>query len=145
MNREEIKEAAKIVTSAEKLAVLRQHYALNGAGNHAAARELLTDDFVITIPAFMPFGGTYRGKDAFFELIPRVRRAAKVEGLRFIGTSISDDHAVEIVEFLLEGHKGPPPQVAEMVRFRGRLICEIRPFYSDPFPFMAGGTSGSGS
>lgn len=51
MSREEIKDA-KIVTTAEKLAILRQHYALNGAGNHAAARELLTDDFVITIPSF---------------------------------------------------------------------------------------------
>ena len=128
-------------TPEEKLAILRRHYALNGADDHAAARELLTDDFVITIPSFMPFGGTYRGKDAFLELIPLVRRAAKVEGLTFVATTVGGDHAVEIVEFALAGHEGTPPQVAELIRFRGDKICEIRPYYSDPFPFMAGAAS----
>ena len=125
-------------TAEEKLAILRQHYALNGIGDYAAARELLTDDFVITIPSFMPFGGTYRGKDAFAELIPLVRQAAKVDGLKFISTTVGDDYAVEIVEFTLAGHEGTPPQVAELLRFRGHQICEIRPYYSDPFPFMTG-------
>lgn len=125
-------------TAEEKLAILRQHYALNGAGDHAAARELLTEDFVITIPSFMPFGGTYRGKDAFLQLIPLVRQAAKVEGLEFVATTVGGDCAVEIVEFSLAGHDGPKPQVAELIRFRGDRICEIRPYYSDPFPFMAG-------
>ena len=137
MTLEDTNACAEAATSEEKLAILRRHYALNGAGNHAEARELLTEDFVITIPSFMPFGGTYRGKDAFLELIPLVRQAAKVEGLRFVATTVGDDHAVEIVEFSLAGHKGPPPQVAELIRFRGHRICEIRPFYYDPFPFMA--------
>ena len=123
-------------TAEEKLAILGQHYALNGVGDYAAARELLTDDFVITIPPFMPFGGTYWGKDAFVELIPRVRQAAKVEGLKFISTTVGGDYAVEIVEFALAGHQGTPPQVAELIHFRGHQICEIRPYYSDPFPFM---------
>lgn len=34
----------------EQLTLVKQHYALNFAGNHSAARELLTDDFEITIP-----------------------------------------------------------------------------------------------
>lgn len=42
----------------------------------------------------MPFGGTYRGKDAFLDLIPLVRRAAKVEGLTFVATTIGGDYAV---------------------------------------------------
>ena len=122
----------------EKLAILKRHYALNGAGDYAAAGELLTDDFVITIPAFMPFGGTYRGKTAFAELVPLVRGTAKVESLKFGATTIGGDYAVEVVEFALAGHDGPPPQVAELIHFRGHQICEIRPFYSDPYPFMAG-------
>lgn len=119
-----------------KLDIVRRHYALNASGDHAAARELLTDDFVIVVPAFMPFGGTYRGKDAFLELIPRVRAAAAVLSIKPIATSVGDDHVVEIVEFTLAGHDGPKPQVAELIRFRGDRICEIRPFHSDPFPFM---------
>lgn len=137
MTIKELKVREEITTSDEKLAILRRHYALNGAGNHVEARELLTEDFFITIPSFMPFGGTYRGKDAFLELIPLVRQAVKIDGLSFVATSVGDNHAVEIVEFLLAGHKGPPPQVAELIRFRGHRICEIQPFYSDPHPFMA--------
>lgn len=125
------------MTREEQADLLRQHYSLNAAGDQAAARELLTDDFVITVPAFMPFGGVYRGKDAFLELIPKVRAMAAVAAIKPVATSFGSDHAVEIVEFTLNGHDGPPPQVAELVRFRGDRICEIRPFYSDPHPFMS--------
>ncbi len=125
------------MTQDEQADLLKRHYALNALGNHAEARELLTDDFVIIVPAFMPFGGVYRGKDAFLELIPKVREMAAVVAIKPVATSFGSDHAVEIVEFILRGHDGPPPQVAELVRFEGDRICEIRPFYSDPHPFMA--------
>lgn len=124
------------MTSEEKLELVRKHYALNAAAD-PAARDLLTDDFFITIPAYMPFGGTYRGKGAFVKLIPIVRAMAEPIDLKFIATTIGGDHAVEIVEFTLAGDAGPPTQVAELIRFRGNQICEIRPFYSDPHPFIA--------
>jgi ketosteroid isomerase-like protein len=125
------------VTSLEQLELVKQHYALNSAGDHAAARELLTDDFSITIPSYMPFGGVYRGKDAFLDLIPIVVNAIAVAGLKFVATTVGDDYAVELVEFTLDGYDGPPVQVAEVIRFRGNLICEIRPFYFDARPMIA--------
>ncbi len=126
-----------MMTSEEQLDLVRRHYALNYSGDHAAARELLTDDFSITIPSYMPFGGTWRGKDAFLELIPLVRDAIAVEKLDFIATTVGGDYAIELVEFTLEGHDGPPLPVAEMIRFRDGKICEIRPHYYDPFPMIA--------
>ena len=121
----------------EQLDLVRQHYALNFAGDHAAARELLTDDFEITIPAFMPFGGTYTGKDAFKQLIPIVVAALAVEKIEHVATTIGDGYAMELVEFTLDGHDGPPLPVAEVLRFRDGKICEIRPYYYDPFPMIA--------
>ena len=50
------------MTNEEKLHLVKQHYALNAAGNYDAARELLTDDFSLTIPSYMPFGGTWRAR-----------------------------------------------------------------------------------
>ena len=44
---------------------VREHDALNAAADWDAAGRLLTDDFVIPIPPFQPFAGTYRGKHAF--------------------------------------------------------------------------------
>lgn len=125
------------MTPDEQIELVRKHYALNGAGDYPAAQDLLTDDFFIIIPDYMPFGGTYRGKGAFVELIPRVRETAAPIDLKFIALTVGGDYAVEIVEFTLADDPGPPTQVAELIRFRGNRICEIRPFYSDPFPFIA--------
>jgi ketosteroid isomerase-like protein len=123
------------MTSEEKLELVKKHYALNGSGDNAAAQELLTDDFFITIPSYMPFGGTYRGKTAFRELIPIVVEAVAVAKLDFIATTVGGDYAVEIVEFTLAGDPRKT-QVAELIRFRGNQICEIRPYYSDPNVFI---------
>jgi len=124
------------MTPEEQLDLVKKHYALNKAGEHEAARELLTDDFSITIPHYMPFAGVYRGKDAFAELIPIVVKSVSVTDLKYVATTVGDDHAVELVEFTIAGHDGGPVEVAEVVWFRGDQICEIRPFYYDPFPFI---------
>ncbi len=124
------------MTPEEQLELVKKHYALNAAGDRAAAEELLTDDFFIEIPPYMPFAGVYRGKGAFRELIPIVVESASVTDMKFVATTVGDGYAVEIVEFTLAGHDGPPAQVAEVISFRGNQICEIRPFYFDPAPFI---------
>jgi len=125
------------VTSDEQLELVKQHYALNAAGDYPAAEELLTDDFFITIPSYMPFAGVYRGKGAFRELIPIVAESTAVTGMTLVATTVGDDYAVEIVEFTLAAEPGVPFEVAEVIRFRGHQICEIRPFYFDPRPMIA--------
>jgi ketosteroid isomerase-like protein len=125
------------VTSEQQLELVKKFYALNAAGDHAAAQELLTDDFFITIPSYMPFAGTYRGKGAFRELIPLVVESVGVAGMKFVATTVGGGYAVELVEFTLAGDAGPPFQVAEAIQFRGNQICEIRPYYYDPNPMIA--------
>lgn len=125
------------MTSDEKLDLVKRHYELNSAGNHAAARELLTDDFIIEIPSCMPFAGVFRGKDAFRELIPIVVNAVELKNLEYIATTVGDDHVIELCDFTFEGGEESPTHVAEVFRFRGNQICEVRPFYSDPDAFVA--------
>ena len=120
----------------EQLDVIRKHYSLNGAGDYDAAAELVTDDFVISIPSYMPFGGCYHGKGAFRELIPRVQKAVAIASIKPISTTLGPDCAVEIVEFTFAGDAKARTEVAEFIRFRGNQICEIRPYYNDPHPFI---------
>ncbi len=122
------------MTPDEQRDLVRRHYALNAAGDHAAARELLTDDFTLTIP--LPFGGTFTGKDAFAEAIPRVMAAVAVDGLRPVATTVGDGYAVEVVEFTFAGDP-EPTEVAELITFRGDKICAIKPFYADASRFVA--------
>jgi ketosteroid isomerase-like protein len=124
------------MTSDEQLELVNSFYSLSAAGDHAAAGELLTEDFSITIPSYMPFAGVYQGKDAFRKLIPIVVESIAVSSMKFVATTVGDDHVVKIVEFTLNGHDGPPIPVVEVTCFRGNLICEIRPYYHDARPMI---------
>ncbi len=125
------------MTPREQLELVKRHYAFQVAGDQAAAEELLTEDFFITIPSVMPFSGVYQGKKAFRELIPLVASTVAVTNMEFVASTVGDDRVVEIVEFTLAGDPGVTTQVAEVNRFRGNQICEIRPFYCDPGIWIA--------
>ena len=90
--------------------------------------------------SFLPFAGVYRGKKAFRELIPRVAESLAVVKIKSVATTVGDDHAVEVVEFTFAGEDGVTVQNTEVIRFRGQQICEIRPFYHDPAPWIAAAT-----
>jgi hypothetical protein len=59
-----------------------------------------------------------------------------VTGLEVKAMTQGDDHVVAILELVL-GSSGNRVQVAEMFRFRGDRVCEIRPYYFDPTPVLA--------
>src|SRR5580693_6658647 len=105
------------VTPEEQLALVKQHYALNTAGDFDGAAELVTDDFVITIPPYMPFAGAYRGKTAMRTLIPIVVSSVSVSNVRYVATTVGDGYVAELVEFTLAGHDGPPMQAVEVNTF----------------------------
>lgn len=77
-------EKVRSITPEEQFELVENHYALNASGDYPAAQELLTDDFFITIPPYLPFAGVYRGKGAFRELNPIVVETLAVTGMRFV-------------------------------------------------------------
>ncbi len=127
------------MTPEEQFELVKKHYALNLAGDYLAAQELLTDDFFITIPPYMPFAGVYRGKGAFQQLIPIVVETVAVAAIKHVATTVGEGCAVQLVEWTLAGDAGSTVQGAELIRFRENQICEIRPSYFDPGPMIAAG------
>ena len=119
------------MTPEQQLDLVKRHYALNTAGDFDGAAEFVTDDFVITIPPYMPFAGAYRGKTAMRTLIPIVVSSVSVSNVKYVATTVGDGYVAELVEFTLAGHDGPPMQAVEVNTFRGEQICEIRPYYFD--------------
>ncbi|HEY1530587.1 MAG TPA: nuclear transport factor 2 family protein [Galbitalea sp.] len=115
----------------DQLDLVKRHYALNGAGDFDGAAELVTDDFVITIPPYMPFAGVYTGKTAMRTLIPIVVASVSVSDVKYVATTVGDGYVAELVEFSLAGNDGPPMQGVEVNSFRDGKICEIRPYYFD--------------
>jgi ketosteroid isomerase-like protein len=120
----------------QQLATARALYDTTGKGDWAGAEALLTDDFYVTEASTLPYAGVYRGRAALRELFTQVMGSMNVTGLEVKAMTQGDDHVVAILELVL-GSSGNRVQVAEMFRFRGDRVCEIRPYYFDPTPVLA--------
>ena len=120
----------------QQLATVRTLYEVSGKGDWPAAEAMLTDDFFVTEAGTLPFAGVYRGRSALRQLFTTVFSSVTVTGLEFKAMTQGDDHVIAVIELVL-GPNGDRVQVAELFRFRGDKVCEIRPYYFDPAPMVA--------
>lgn len=125
------------ISDAEKLAIVEALYAATGVGDFDTAETLLTDDFFITEADTLPFAGTYRGKRALRDLFTKVMGMMDVAGLEVAQHLAGGDYAVTLLSFRFADPSLAPAPLAEMFRFRGNQVCEIKPFYFDPAPVIA--------
>ena len=120
------------MTDDEKLAIVAELYASTGAGDFDTAESLLTDDFFIIEAEGLPMAGEYRGKTALRGLYAHVFGTLKVADLEPEGMSVGGDYVVNLISFRFENPDLASAQLAEVFRFRGDKVCEIRPYYFDP-------------
>lgn len=120
----------------QQIATVRTLYEVSGKGDWAAAEAMLTEDFFVTEASTLPFAGTYRGRGALRELFTTVFGSVTVTGLEFKAMTQGDDTVIAVIELVL-GPDNDRVQVAELFRFRGDKVCEIRPYYFDPAPMVA--------
>lgn len=106
-------------------------YDATGRADWGAAEAHLTEGFFITEAAGLPFGGIYRGRGALRALYEKVLPMLAVERLEIEATTCGGDHAVTLLAFHFAGGLAPV-RIAEMFRFEGELVAEIRPYYFDP-------------
>ena len=124
------------MTDDEKLAIVATLYASTGAGDFDTAEGLLTDDFFIIEAEGLPMAGEYRGKTALRGLYAHVFGTLKVADLEPEGMSVGGDYVVNLISFRFENPDLASAQLAEVFRFRGDKVCEIRPYYFDPKPIV---------
>ncbi|MDA8677134.1 nuclear transport factor 2 family protein [Luminiphilus sp.] len=124
------------MTDDEKLAIVATLYASTGAGDFDTAERLLTDDFFIIEAEGLPMAGEYRGKTALRGLYAHVFGTLKVADLEPEGMSVGGDYVVNLISFRFENPDLASAQLAEVFRFRGDKVCEIRPYYFDPKPIV---------
>ena len=124
------------MTDDEKLAIVAELYASTGAGDFDTAESLLTDDFFIIEAEGLPMAGEYRGKTTPRGLYAHVFGTLKVADLEPEGMSVGGDYVVNLISFRFENPDLASAQLAEVFRFRGDKVCEIRPYYFDPKPIV---------
>jgi len=124
------------MTDDEKLAIVAELYASTGAGDFDTAERLLTDVFFFIEAEGLPMAGEYRGKTALRGLYAHVFGTLKVADLEPEGMSVGGDYVVNLISFRFENPDLASAQLAEVFRFRGDKVCEIRPYYFDPKPIV---------
>jgi ketosteroid isomerase-like protein len=115
-------------------AIVQALYAASGQGDWGRAEAMLTEDFFVTEADHHPFAGVYRGKGALRELYGLLVNGTDIAGFDIQGITVGDDQAVTLVEIILGGPAAERVGLAELMRFRGDQVCEIRPYYFDTAP-----------
>ena len=115
--------------NARNLATVQALYAAAGQGDEAATKALLTEDFSIFIPASLPHGGTYRGRDSLRPLFEKALGLIGAVGFEVHAMTSGDDHVVALLSLITAD--GEKIRIAESFRLHEGLIAEIVPYYLD--------------
>ncbi|RZF63228.1 nuclear transport factor 2 family protein [Sphingomonas populi] len=121
----------------ETIAFVERLYTVTGAGDWAAAADMLTEDFVAYEADSMPMAGAYRGKTGLYDLFVKVMTMVDVVGLDRSSVMAEADCAIAVITMRFADPSLAPAELCEMFRFRDTKCCEIKPFYYDPAQFAA--------
>ncbi len=111
------------------LATVKALYDAAGRGDEAATKALLTEDFSIFVPASLPHGGTYHGREALRPLFEKALGLIGAVGFEVHAMTSGDNHVVAILSLLTA--EGGKIRIAESFRMVDGLIAEIVPYYLD--------------
>jgi ketosteroid isomerase-like protein len=116
----------------DRAAIARQFYAAALAGDWATVDSLITDDFTIIEAAALPFGGTYRGRQALQQLFAKVGSLLSMRGFDLRGIVSHGEMVISIIELTVDSQgREAKLEIMEQMEFRGAQICALRPFYFD--------------
>ena len=113
------------------IALTRAMYDATGSGNWEAAADMLTADFEAREADCLPYGGTYRGRNALKELYTKVMGMLPVKDLDIHAITAGENRVMVLLSLVLESGEAIP--LVETMRFReDGKCCEIVPYYFNP-------------
>ncbi|MGV0772953.1 nuclear transport factor 2 family protein [Mycobacterium syngnathidarum] len=110
--------------------IVERFYSAGARGDIDTMTDCLADDVVTYEPAYLPFGGQYRGKDALATIFTAVARIADVTQFKIYDILVDGDRAVAFGGYPLND-TGAFTRFAEETRLAGGKITEIRVYYYD--------------
>jgi ketosteroid isomerase-like protein len=118
--------------SADNITLAKKMYELGFASAWDELATILTDEFEITEPGSLSFGGSYRGKDALREVFGSALGALAPKDVRFKSMTANDDEVVSLIELVFDerGNEYIMP-VAEYFQMRGGKIAKMTPYFFD--------------
>ena len=116
------------------LAAAAKMYEIAGAGDWTTAATLITPDFFVTEATTVPFAGRYEGIEGYRRLFTTLTSVINVTGFDLHQMTAGGDWVVVLLDIVAQDERGAPLPIplAESLRFRDGLCCEIKPYYFDP-------------
>lgn len=116
------------------LAAATKLYEVCGVGDWDQVATLITDDFFVTEAPGLPFEGLYQGFERYRDLFRTVGTIMDVTGFDLQQMTAGGDWVVVLLDIVARDGDGSDMRIplAEGMRFRDGLCCEIRPYYFDP-------------
>ena len=105
-------------------------YAAGVRGDLEAFMSYLADDFVLYEPPFLPYGGTYRGKQAMLEGFGKIGEYLDVSGLEVDHLVADGEHVIGILR-APDRATGELVLIAEESTLRDGRIVEMRVFFHE--------------
>lgn len=109
--------------------LVERFYAAAASGDTETFLGSVADDIVVHEPAFLPYGGVYRGRDGFVAMLGEAAKMADVGSLVVDHIVAEGQRAFAVLRLrLLDGGE---IHVAEESVIRDGLIAELRIFVHD--------------
>jgi ketosteroid isomerase-like protein len=95
-----------------------------------ALLALLDDDVVVNEPAFLPYGGIYRGKDGFGKLLEKIAKTYDMTAIKF-DDLMADGNQVFGILRMPDLRTGGDVLLAERSTIRDGRIVDMTIFFHD--------------
>lgn len=87
----------------ERARTLVESFYEGGArGEITSFRDSLAENFELSVPAYLPWGGTF-GKDAYVALLPKVASVLDFARLTYLSLTAEGQHVVALIEIGVQG------------------------------------------
>lgn len=110
--------------------IMERFYAAGPRGDIETMMDCLADDIVIYEPAYLPFGGEYRGKDGLAAIYAAVAQLADVSQFKIHDVLVDGNRAFATGGYPVND-TGQFTHFAEESRLVEGKIAEIRIYYYD--------------
>lgn len=114
------------------MALAEKMYEYGFSSDWGNLEAILTDDFEIVEAAGLPFGGSYKGKQALQEVFDKVLAILRPKDIRRKSMTASDTQVVSMLDLVFaDGDDEFVMPVAEFFEMRGGQIARIVPYFLD--------------
>ena len=120
--------------SSSKTDVVNAMYEAVFAGDWEKYRSCIHPDFTLLQSAGTPYPGSYRGIEGLQEVFGKVMARFEIFEVSQVAMTEGADHVIVLVDLELKGRQQPGThlnQIAEVFRFIGDKVVEVKPFYWD--------------